>query len=110
MRYITKRAKYGSIQQAYGGRNYHSKKEAQYAFELDMRIKMGEVKGYVNQYKIDLRVNGVHICNYFIDFRVELMDGTFEYTEIKGFETDLWALKWKLTQAIYPEYKLVLIK
>ena len=110
MKYQTKYSKYGSTQQAYGGRNYHSKKEANYAFELDMRIKAKDIKSYTNQHKIQLYVNGIHICDYFIDFRVELMDGTYEYHEVKGFETDVWRLKWKLTQAVYPDYKLVLIK
>jgi len=110
MRFITKYSKYGSIKQSYGGRNYHSRKEAIYAFELDMRVKAGEINGYTNQHKIELYVNDFHVCDYFIDFRVEMNDGTFEYHEVKGFETDVWRLKWKLTQAIYPEYKLVLIK
>lgn len=111
MKYIySKKPKYGSQKQSYGGRNYHSIKEANYAFELDMRIKAGEIKSYDNQYKIELYVNGIHICNYFIDFRVELNDGSYEYHEVKGFETDMWRLKWKLTKAIFPEYNLVLIK
>jgi hypothetical protein len=110
MTYKSKYSKYGSAKQAYGGRNYHSKKEANYAFELDMRIKAKEIKRYTNQHKIELYVNDCHVCDYFIDFRVEMNDGTYEYHEVKGFETDTWRIKWKLTQACYPEYKLVLIK
>lgn len=110
MKYKTTYSKYKSQKQSYGGRSYHSKKEANYAFELDVRKKLGEILEYENQYKIDISINGIHICNYFIDFRVTMADGTYEYHEVKGFETDLWRLKWLLTQAVFPDYKLVLIK
>ena len=108
--------KYGAIKQSYGGYSYHSKKEAQYAAELDWRIKAKEVKSWTRQHRFDLRVNGELICKYYIDFRAELTDGTIEYIEVKGFETDVWRLKWKLTKAIFNELtegedaKLVLVK
>ena len=94
----------------YNGYNYDSGLEAKYAENLDWRIKAGEVEKFERQHKISLDLNGVHIANYFIDFKVFLADGTIEYHEVKGMETDLWRLKWRMTQAIYPDYKLVLIK
>jgi hypothetical protein len=72
--------------------------------------KKDRVKNWERQYKISLDVNGVHIANYFIDFKVEFEDGRKEFWEVKGMETDLWRLKWKLTKALYPDYNLVLIK
>ena len=113
---MMKRNKYNAKSQVYNNRTYHSRKEASYAMELDWRIKAGEVKEWTGQHKFDLRVNGVHICNYYIDFRAELTDGTIEYIEVKGFVTDLWRLKWKMTQATLDEMttgevaRLVLIK
>jgi len=104
------RNKFNSKRTYYNGRYYQSTLEANYAQELDFRKKAGEVQEIIPQYKIDLGINGVHICNYYIDFKVILSDGIVEYHEVKGKETDLWRLKWKLTQAIYPDYKLVLIK
>lgn len=109
-----KRNKFNAKTQSYGGRTYHSMKEANYAMELDWRIKAGEVKEWIPQYKLDLRVNGEHIANYYIDFKVVLSDETVELHEVKGFETDVWRLKWRITQAILheiePGAKLVLIK
>lgn len=108
--------KYGNTKQTYNGYSYHSKKEASYAAELDWRIKAKEVKEWTRQHRLDLRVNGELICKYYIDFRAELTDGSIEYIEVKGFETDVWRLKWKLTKAIFEELtegedaKLVLIK
>ena len=106
--------KYKAEKQTFGGRSYHSKKEADYAANLEWKKKAGEIKEIIPQYKLDIRVNGKHITNYFIDFKVVLSDDTIELIEVKGFETDVWRLKWKLTEAlldeIEPGAKLVLIK
>ena len=94
----------------YNGYNYDSKLEASYAIELDWQVKAGQIKKVERQFKIDLSINGVHICNYYIDFKIIYPDDHEEYHEVKGFATDLWKIKWKLAQAIYPEWKFVLIK
>ncbi len=106
--------KYKAEKQTFDGRSYHSKKEADYAVNLAWKKKIGEIKEITPQYKIDIRVNGIHITNYFIDFKVEYSDGRVELIEVKGFETNDWLLKWKLTEAlideIEPGAKLVLVK
>ena len=112
--FYPKSNKYKAEKSLYGGRNYHSKKEASYAMELDWKKKAGIIKEIIPQYKLDLRVNGVHICNYYIDFKVINTDGTIELIEVKGFETNEWLLKWKITEAtlneLEPGAKLILIK
>lgn len=109
-----KRNKFNAKRSTYNGRNYHSKMEASYAMELDWRIKAGEVKEWIPQYKLELYVNGKKICNYYMDFKVIMADGSVELHEVKGFETDLWKMKWRITEAILDEIepgsKLVLIK
>lgn len=103
--------KYGNVEKEYGGKMFHSKKEANYAYELDMRKRAKEIKSWKPQYKIDLKVNNQHVCNYFVDFQVIMADGSEEWHEVKGFITEVWRLKWKLTEAIYGDkIKLVLIK
>ncbi len=90
-----------------------SKKEAGAARDLDLMIKAKEIKSWERQVRIPLDVNGYHICNYIIDFVVEHNDGTKEYLEIKGFETEVWRLKWKLFEALYgkkPNIKLTVQK
>jgi hypothetical protein len=109
-----KRNKYRNVRQTYNGHNYDSKMEAEVAHKLDLMKKnidkTNRVKNWERQYKISLDINGVHIANYFIDFMVEFVDGRKEFWEVKGMETDLWKLKWKMTKALFPEYNLVLIK
>ena len=106
--------KYKAERQTFNGRSYHSKKEADYAVNLAWKQKAGEIKEIIPQYKLDLRVNGIHITNYFIDFKVVYSDDSVELIEVKGFSTDLWRLKWRLTEAlldeIEPGAKLVIVK
>lgn len=96
-------SKYGNVTAEHNGIQYHSKKEAAYAAELDLRVKAGDIKSWTRQEKISLDVNGFHICNYFIDFVVIHNDDSTEYVEVKGFETDVWKMKWKLFEALYSE-------
>tara|TARA_R100001460_G_C3511030_1_gene171458 strand:- start:527 stop:877 length:351 start_codon:yes stop_codon:yes gene_type:complete len=108
------RNKYKAVKQKFNGRTYHSKKEAQYAAELEWRLKAKEIVEYIPQFPLRLYVNEKKICNYFIDFKVIYPDGSIELVEVKGFETDVWRLKWKLTEALLndlePNAKLVLVK
>ena len=102
--------KFRAVKQSYNGHLYDSKLEAKYASRLDLLIKAKEVQKWERQYKISIDVNGVHISNYFIDFKVWLTDGSIEYHEVKGMLLPTWKLKWKLVHALYPEYKFVLIQ
>ena len=108
------RNKYKAVKQNFNGRTYHSKKEADYAAELEWRLKAGEISEYIPQHPLRLYVNEKKICNYFIDFKVVYPDGSIELVEVKGFETDVWRLKWKLTEALLDELEpnatLVLVK
>lgn len=119
MTYLVKKGnKYGAHSTEYGGVIYHSKKEAGYAQTLDTLKKATypseRVVSWERQVKIALDVNGEHICNYYIDFVAQMADGSTQYIEVKGFETEVWRLKWKLFEAIYkkehPELDLIIIK
>src|SRR5690606_24502080 len=107
--------KYNAKKQEFGGRKYDSKFEAKYAEDLEWRKKAGEILEIKPQYKIDIKVNGVHITNYYCDFRVVLADGTVQYHETKGFMTSDFILKWRLLNALKDELlepgaELIMIK
>lgn len=106
--------KYGAKKTVYNGVTYHSKFEAEYAKSLDWRVKAKDIKSWQRQLKISLDVNETHICNYFIDFLIIHNNGKLEYAEIKGVETPVWKLKWKLFLAIfakeYPKFFITLVK
>lgn len=105
-----KASKYKNQLAETGGRIYDSKKEAKYAEQLEWRKKAGEIKEIIPQFCLRLDVNGEHICKYYIDFKIVFPDGREEFLEIKGFETDVWRIKWKMALAIYGKEKFVLIK
>lgn len=91
--------KYHAVSVMYNGRQYHSKKEAAYAAELDLRLKAGDINAWFPQYKVELIVNKYHICDYYVDFQVFHKNGQVELVEVKGFETEVWRLKRKLLEA-----------
>lgn len=97
--------KYGNVKQTYNGYSYDSKAEADYAMELDLRVKAKDIQLWERQYKVSIDINDIHICNYYVDFRIFHNDKSYELIEIKGMETDLWRLKRKLLEAIWlPEH------
>lgn len=91
--------KYGAKKSTYNGYNYDSKLEANVAQDLDTRLKAKDIKHVEKQVKIPLQAYGKHITNYFIDFVITHNDGHLEYLEVKGMETDVWKLKWKMLEA-----------
>lgn len=102
--------KYKAIKQTYNGFNYDSRREARHAAELDWRIKEGSVMRWERQHKITISLNGRKICDYYIDFKVYMADGSIEYHEVKGAETAVWRLKWKLARAMFPDWKMKIIR
>lgn len=108
--------KYRNIPNEYKGHIYDSKFEADCAADLDWRCAIGEVMSWTRQNKLDLKVNGQHITNYYIDFIALLPDGSREFIEAKGMALDVWKIKWRLLEATFndfkehPDDKMVLIK
>lgn len=109
-----KKKKYHNQSKHTGGKTFDSILEANHYQELLWRQKAGEIKEIICQYKIDLRVNDRHICNYYVDFKVIMADDSVEFHEAKGVVLPLWQLKWKLLEAlleeIEPGAELLIIK
>lgn len=97
------KSKYRNVSTEYEGKRYDSKLEAKIAQDLDWRVKSGELKSWTRQVKIDLRIFGWHITNHYVDFRLEYQNGSIEYLEAKGFETEVWRMKRNLFLALLPE-------
>lgn len=128
--------KYRNVHETYNGVTYHSKREAAYARELDLRLRArgkDRIQSWRRQVKISLDVDCegrllaflqgasvpnpgplMHICNYFVDFELTHTDGSIELVEIKGMETDVYKLKRKLLEATFlkahPEVTYTVIK
>jgi len=60
---------------------------------------------YTIQHKIEIRVNGLHICNHYVDFAVWdsfKFKKIVEFVETKGADQALWIIKKRLVEALYP--------
>lgn len=97
--------KFNSRKTEYKDKKFDSAYEVEIAMELDWRISAGVIRSYERQVKIPLTVNGVHICNHFMDFVITHNDNSKEYLEAKGYATQLWKLKKKLFLALYSNVK-----
>lgn len=99
------KSKYGNKKTEYNGRVYDSKKEAEYAEELDLcrkvRAKQDKVVHVEAQVPYQITVNGQKICKYILDFKVTYADGRVEYVDVKGVKTSVYRLKKKLMKACH---------
>lgn len=95
--------KYNNTPQLYDGNRYDSKKEAEFAKQLDLRVKAKDIKSWERQVRIPLVVNGYTICYWKIDFKLTHNDDSIEWVEIKGFETYDYIIKRKLFEALKDE-------
>ena len=97
--------KYKNKSSIYNGITFHSGFEASYAAELDLRIRAKDIVRWERQVKLDLKVNGHHINNYFIDFIAYYPDGSREFIEVKGMELEPWKTNWKILEATFEDFK-----
>lgn len=93
------------------GITFHSRREADYygQLKIEKRCRPAMIKDFERQVCFELRVNGELICKHYVDFLITKLDNTQEVREVKGFATDVWQIKRKLFEAIYPDipYKVV---
>lgn len=104
---------YNTAKVKWGGQQFDSKFESQYAQELDLRKKAGDIKDYETQKTLGLYFNEYWICDYKMDFIIKHNDGTEEFVETKGWATPIFRLKWKVLEAIYgddPNVKLTIVQ
>ena len=103
------KSKFGNRKVEIDGFKFDSQKEANFYCKLKILKDSGEIADFDKQVKFDIRVNNIHIANYFLDFLVKKNDGTIDYIDIKGqdryskkfIKTDVFQLKKKLVEAIY---------
>ena len=99
----TRDNKYNNTIVEYNGYKYQSKKEAQYAMNLDHELNSGHIDYWKKQVKFKCEVHGIHVCNYFLDFEVGRKQG-IEYIDVKGVQTDVFKLKKRLVEALKWDY------
>lgn len=105
-----KKTKYKNKKTVYNGNKYDSKKEAKYAYQLNLRLRAKDIKKWQRQVRMPIYINNKKICVYILDFKITHNDNSIEFVDVKGFETDVFKLKKKMFEAYYPQYRLSIIK
>lgn len=92
-----RRNKYGAERVKVDGIWFDSKREAKHFEKLKRLRAAGEVKNFWRQVIFDLEGGII----YKLDFLVVLADGSIDYRDVKGRETEGFKLKRKLVRARY---------
>ena len=111
-----RKSKYNNQKTMVDGIEFDSKKEADYYIHLKLLKKAGEIKDIGLQQRFVLqpgfKKNGVKYqpITYIADFVITNNDGTTEVVDIKGVETQVFKIKKKLFEYMYPDLNLKVVK
>jgi len=109
---LEKQSKYNSKKTWLDGIVFDSQKEANYYSNLQLLMKVGEIKGFCIQPKFIL-VEGneeERAITYSADFIIFNNDNTYEIVDVKGFESQQWKRTFKQFKLKYPKLKLKVVK
>lgn len=110
-----KKSKFRNEKTVIDGIVFDSKKEANYYKELQMLKKAGIVTDFELQPKFVLQPSyykdgkKIQPITYKADFKVCYSDGRIEIVDTKGFETQVFKIKKKMLEYLYPDITLVII-
>lgn len=111
-----RKSKYNNQKTVVDGIKFDSKKEAEYYCQLKLLKQAGEIRDIGLQQKYTLQPgfekNGVKYqpITYIADFVITNNDGTTEVVDIKGVETQVFKIKKKLFEYMYPDLNLKVVK
>ncbi len=95
---MTVHHKYHAKPDTRGNLRFDSKKEARYFDTLKLRVDVGEVLYFHRQVPIELPGK----TKYVVDFQEFHSDGTVHYVDVKGAQTEVFRLKKRQVEALYP--------
>jgi hypothetical protein len=85
--------------------NFSSKAERSYYHKLKILQKSGEVVFFLMQVPFHLPGK----TKYIVDFQVFYADGTVDFVDVKGVETEVFKIKKRQVEEIYP-IKITIVK
>lgn len=105
-----RRNKYGAQPTQIDGIKFASKAEARRFMQLAQLEAAGQITDLELQPAFPLVVLGQKVCTYKADFKYKEKDGKTVVEDVKGMETPVFRLKWKLTQILYPSYDYRIVR
>ncbi len=91
-------SKYGAAPTVVDGIRFDSKSEARYYERLKLRVQSGEVLYFLMQVPFRLPGN----TRYVVDFMEVHADGSIHWVDVKGVETQMFRLKKRQVESLYP--------
>ena len=98
------RHKFNAVPSVRDGMRFDSKKEAAYYDDLQLWVKAGSVLFFLRQVPIHLPGK----TKLVIDFVVFYADGTVEFVDVKGMQTETFKLKKRQVEELYP-FKITIV-
>ena len=91
-------SKYAAQPTEVDGIRFDSKAEARYYLQLKARVAAGEIRYFLRQVAIYLPGK----TRYVVDFLEFWADGQVRYVDVKGVETQMFRLKKRQVEELYP--------
>jgi len=104
---ISKRNKYHAKPTVMNGIRFDSRKEARIWLARQLEEQAGAISELKRQVMIPIFVAGVKVCSYRADYTY-IREGKYVVEDAKGFQTDIFKLKWKMLKAQHPEWSFVI--
>jgi hypothetical protein len=90
---------------------FHSEDEAKRYSQLLLLERARHINKLELQPKYNIEINGIKITEYIGDFRYfDVIRGARVLEDVKGVMTDLFKVKRKLVEALYPGTKITIVK
>ena len=96
-----RRRKYGNAPVEIEGKRFDSKREAMRYLVLADMERRGEIRKLELQPRFPVEIEGSKVCTYVADFQY-LKDGELVVEDVKGMRTQVYKLKKKMIEAVYP--------
>ncbi len=106
---LRRKSKYKAIKVEYDGIVFDSKLEGARYKILKALENSGHITDLEVQIPYECEVEGKHICKYIADFRYKV-NGETVVEDTKGVLTQVFKLKKKLVEALYPGTVIVIVK
>ena len=95
---LKSKSKYRAIPTVIDGIRFASKRESQFYTAL----KLLKEKGLVSYFLMQIPIKLIAGIKYIVDFQVFYPDGNVRYIDCKGMKTQVYTIKKKQVEALYP--------
>jgi hypothetical protein len=110
------KSKFHSIKATIDGIEFDSLNESRYYIHVLEEVKAGNIKSFELQKAYEIvpshirRGKKIRKMEYLADFVCQMSDGTEKVIDVKGIETDVFKMKKKLVEYLYPNVEVQCVR